>query len=447
MQLSVSQFVWIGERSFSLSDIGWGNILTAGICCTLLLSFMAGFYPAFYLSGFDTVKSLKGHLRHGKTGKSLRNSLVVFQFCISVGMILITLVVAKQLQFLKEKDLGFAKESLLVVQQADLLGNSKAYFKTQVQQLPGVAEVSLSSYTFPNFQRFEDTYQPKESTIKEITLVSLVADHDFITTLGLQLIAGRNFEKANAGDKHSVIISEMAARQIGWQNPVGKTLVYPGFPGEDNSFKVVGVVNNFHHLPMNYSMEPFLLFLPESGHPTDEAAYFLVRLQGNVQQSLAGLEKTWNKAVPGYPLQYTFVDEAFAANYRSYEDMQSLFFLFSGLAIAISCLGLLGLAVFATNTRLKEISIRKVLGAPVSGIIFLLNRELLLLIVIAFLIGAPVGFMLVHKWLQNFAYQTTITLTDILLPGLVVLLIALITVSYISFKAARANPIKSLRNE
>jgi putative ABC transport system permease protein len=275
-----------------------------------------------------------------------------------------------------------------------------------------------------------------------------VADAAFVNTLGLQLKAGRNFRKNHAADRYGVILSELAVQKLGWTDPVGKELYYPGFPAQNGqTFRVIGVVNNFHFLPLQFTMQPFAIFLPESGHPRDADAYWLVRVQGDVPRALAAVKNAWDQTAGGWPFHYTFVDEAFGASYRSYEAMQAVFVLFTVLAIAISCMGLLGLAVFATHKRTREIGIRKVMGAPVLHIVFLLNGQFLLLLAVAFGAGAPLGCVVVGKWLQNFAYRTSVGVLDVGLAAGIALLTALATVSYISLKAARTNPVDSLRSE
>ena len=423
-------------------------MLGAVVIFPVLLSLLAGLYPALYLSRAEAVHALKGGQPFGKSGAGFRNALVVFQFCISVGMILVTMVAMKQVRFLREQDPGFARERLVVIGDAAQLGKHAEYFGAQLQGLPGVAGASYSTSTFPNFQWFDDTYQPRQSPVKETVLTSFVADAAFVSTLGLQLEAGRNFRKNDAADRYGVILSQMAVQRLGWTDPIGKELHYPGFPSRGGqTFRVIGVVKDFHFLPLQFTMRPFAIFLPESGHPREADAYWLVRVQGDVPRTLAALKGAWDQMGTGWPFQYTFVDEAFGASYRSYEAMQAFFVLFTVLAIAISCMGLLGLSVFATQQRTKEIGIRKVMGAPVGHIVFLLNGRFLLLLAVAFVTGAPLGYVLIGKWLQNFAYHTTVGVLDVGLAALITLLMALGTVSYISLKAARANPVNALRSE
>jgi putative ABC transport system permease protein len=425
-----------------------GFILSALVTLPVLLSLLAGLYPALYLSRAEVVQALKGGQPFGKPGGGFRNVLVVFQFCIAVGMILVTMVALKQVRFLREGDPGFTRERLVAVGDAAQLGKNAAYFGAQLQELPGVVSASYSTSTFPNYQEFEANYQPRQSPVKEAVLTSFVADAAFVGTLGLQLKAGRGFRKNDAADRYGVILSELAVQKLGWTDPVGKELHYPGFPARGGqTFRVIGVVNNFHFLPLQFTMRPFAIFLPESGHPHEVDSYWLVRVQGNGPHALAAVKDVWDKTAGGWPFQYTFVDEAFGASYRSFEAMQAFFVLFTVLAIAISCMGLLGLAVFATHKRTKEIGIRKVMGASALHIVFLLNGHFLLLLSVAFVTGAPLGSLLVGKWLQNFAYRTSVGVSDVSLSAVIPLLTALVTVSYISLKAARMNPVHSLRSE
>jgi putative ABC transport system permease protein len=438
----------LGVQNFTPAPPDTPLILGAVVVFPVLLSLLAGLYPALYLSRARVVQALKGGQPFGRSGAGFRNILVVFQFCMAVGMILVTMVAMKQVRFMREGDMGFAHERLVVVGDAAQLGQNAEYFGAQLQGLPGVVSASYSTSTFPNYQFFEDTYQPRQSPVKEAVLTSFVADAAFVATLGLQLKAGRGFRKNDAADRYGVILSELAAQKLGWSDPVGKELHYPGFPARNGqTFRVIGVVNNFHSLPLQSALQPFAIFLPESGHPHEVDSYWLVRVQGDVPRALAAVKGVWDKTAGGWPFGYTFVDEAFGASYRSYEAMQAFFVLFTVLAIAISCMGLLGLAVFATHKRTKEIGIRKVMGAPVLHIVLLLNGQFLLLLAVAFGIGAPLGCLLIGKWLQNFTYRTSVGVLDVSLAALIALLTALATVSYISLKAARMNPVNSLRSE
>ncbi len=438
----------LGVQDFTPAPPDAGLLLGAVVFFPVLLSLLAGLYPALYLSRAGVVQALKGSQPFGRSGPGFRNLLVVFQFCMAIGMILVTMVALKQVRFLREGDPGFARERLVVVGDAEQLGPNAEYFGAQLQGLPGVVGASYSTSTFPNFQHFEDTYQPRQSPVKEAVLISFVADASFVNTLGLQLKAGRGFRKNHAADRHGVILSELAVQKLGWTDPVGKELHYPGFPARGGqTFRVIGVVNNFHFLPLQFSMRPFAIFLPESGHPTDVDSYWLVRVQGNVPRALAAIKGVWDQTAGGWPFGYTFVDEAFGASYRSFEAIQAFFVLFTVLAIAISCMGLLGLAVFATHKRTKEIGIRKVMGAPVGHIVFLLNGQFLLLLAVAFVTGAPLGSLVIGKWLQGFAYRTSVGVLDVGLSALIALCMALATVSYVSLKAARMNPVHSLRSE
>jgi putative ABC transport system permease protein len=271
----------LGVQNFIPAPPDAGFILSALVTLPVLLSLLAGLYPALYLSRAEVVQALKGGQPFGKPGGGFRNVLVVFQFCIAVGMILVTMVALKQVRFLREGDPGFTRERLVAVGDAAQLGQNAEYFGAQLQGLPGVVSASYSTSTFPNYHAFEDTYQPRQSPVKEAVLTSFVADAAFVNTLGLQLRAGRGFRKNDAADRYGVILSEMAVQKLGWTDPVGKELHYPGFPSQNGqTFRVIGVVKNFHSLPLQHTMQPFAIFLPESGHPRDLDSYWLVRVRG-----------------------------------------------------------------------------------------------------------------------------------------------------------------------
>lgn len=412
----------------------------------LVVGLAAGSYPALVLSSFQPVFALKTLVSTngaGGVGVFLRKGLVVFQFALSAFLIIAALVMFQQNNFLNNKDLGFDREQLVILSIRDEgMRNRLEAFKSALRESPGVVNVSVSG-NLPGGRDYGIPWAPEGVAEGQIPPVrSLVVDHDFIKTYGMGIAAGRDFSAAFATDTVAWLINEEAARVLGWDNPLGKSIAMPAV-GRGKA-PVVGVVKDFNFHSLHEPVGALLFFIP----PKEWMSYVSVRIRPeNVSESLAFMEKKWNDFDPNYPFVYEFLDVAFGQMYMQEKRTASLANAMSLLAIFIACLGLFGLAAHAAEQRKKEIGVRKVLGASTAGLVGLLSKDFLKLVVVALVIASPLAYFFMERWLQNFAYRIDIQWTVFALAGVTVVAVAFLTVSFQSVKAALANPVKSLRSE
>jgi len=411
---------------------------------TLLAGIAAGIYPAFFLSSFNTIKVLKGSTSaEGSQRKPLRSSLVVFQFFVSTALIIATIIVYQQLHYMQNKKLGYDKEQVLYLQDARLLGKNQFAFEQKMLQDSRVVSASISRYVPGGIMMDGTEIYPKDENGngKEIHGNIYHIDYDYLKTLGIKIILGRNFSRDFATDSASgVLINEEAVRELGWSrtNPIGKTIVTSG----QHELKVVGVVADFNYASVKEKVAPLMMRL------NGNFGGLILKIKtADVKGFLADLKKQWDAFNPDGPLAYTFLDENFAKLYANEIRTQQIFSAFALIAIIIASLGLFGLSAFVIEQRTKEIGIRKVLGASVQSVLLLVSKEFLLLVGIAFIISVPVTWWAMHVWLQDFAYRINISWWVFVVAGIVAILIALLTVSFQAVKAAIANPVKSLRTE
>ena len=423
----------------------WYSLLTL----TVITGLLAGSYPALYLTSFKPVLILKGkNLFSGsKRDLLIRNSLVVFQFTISTIMIVGTLVVLKQLRFFRNTDMGFNKENVLIISSADRLRESEESFRDAITQIPGITNASITT-SIPSGGAFGDSYkaQPDENVadVKDIGLNSFMVDESFIPTLDIKVVQGRNFSKAFL-DSASIILNEEAVRQIGWKDPIGKWVQYPG--GNDVRFKVIGVVKNFNIESLQAAITPFALFnLSSKTYESGHNVIAKIRSQ-DLPKVIKQVDSKWKSFASTEPFDYNFLDAAFDSQYRSEQRLGSIFSIFAALSIFIACLGLFGLSAFMAERRTKEIGVRKVLGASISNVVVLLSRDFLRLTLVAIVVAFPVSWYFMSKWLEDFAYRININWTIFFIAGLGTLMITLVTISFQAIGAAMANPVKSLRTE
>jgi putative ABC transport system permease protein len=451
-------FVIVLLKGFSViidEPISFNTAFTPGIWIalaglTVIVGLFAGSYPAFYLTGFNPVQVLKGKnlLAGSKKNLLIRNGLVVFQFIISTIMIVGTLVVLKQLRFFRNTDLGFNKENVLVISSTNRLGQSEESFRQAIRQMPGIVNAGITT-SIPSGSAFGDSYvpQPEESqgASNEINLNSFMVDESFVPTLNIRVLKGRNFSR-EFSDSASVILNEEAVKQIGWKDPIGKWLDYPG--GDNVRFKVIGVVKNFNIESLQAAILPFALFHTSSKTYDAGVSNIVAKVQTpDLPHVIDQVESKWKSFVSAEPFDYNFLDAEFDAQYRSEKRLGSIFSIFAGLSIFIACLGLFGLSAFMAERRTKEIGVRKVLGASVQNVVLLLSKDFLKLTIVAVFIAFPVAWYFMNKWLEDFAYRVNITWTIFLVAGLSTLLITVITISFQAINAAVANPVKSLRTE
>jgi putative ABC transport system permease protein len=426
-----------------------GNPWLVPILLSLLIlsGLAAGAYPAFYLSSFRPAQVLKGQ-QGGVKGKSfVRSLLVVFQFTMSIALIIGTLAINRQLNYMQNKKLGFNKDQVLVVNKTDDLGKQVHAFKQELLANPGIVAVSNSTNLMGE-QIFSNNVF-KVSGAKDAAqhiIWTLHADEGFIRTFGIEMAAGRFFEKDRQSDLQGVVFNETAVKTLGLTDPVGKEIIrLVGLAGNQAKITILGVMKDFHFQSLHEEIRPLAIrwFGPEGFGKTVSVRF---RPTG-MAALLKTIESTWKRLAKGQAFEYEFFDERFAAIYNAERNTARLLTAFSILAIAIACLGLLGLATFATQQRTKEIGIRKVLGASVLNLSRLLSNEFLKLVLLANLIAWPLAYLLLNRWLRSFAYRTSLGAELFLLSGLLALAVALLTVSFQSVRAARANPVNSLRNE
>ena len=420
------------------SDFGNIGIL---LLLSVGIGLVAGSYPALVLSSFKPIVVLKGRFTTGMKGVLLRKGLVVAQFTISIALIIGTIIVYSQMQFMRNQDLGFNKDQMMIL---TISGDpAREAFKQSLTSLPDVKSVSLSSSapSLGNNAAYSEV-ENKNGDLQVGTLALYDVDVDFIPQYKMKLIAGRNFSKNFPSDtSQSMIINEATVKMFGYSSAdqiIGKRFKQWGREG-----KIIGVVKNFHFNSLQESIEPLSMRM-------ENRSQDLVNINiasANMPKTIAVIESKWKEMIPGRPFSYQFLDEAFNKQYVNEDRFGKLFFNFSILAILISCLGLLGLSSYSTLQRTKEIGVRKILGASVSNITTLLSKEFVKLVLIALVIASPIAYWGMHTWLQSFAYRINIHWWVFMVAGLIALFIALFTVSFQAIKAAIANPVKSLRTE
>ncbi|WP_299758178.1 ABC transporter permease [uncultured Pontibacter sp.] len=446
VQVFIPSFNNLTEKNFSSGFFMQWEFLAVIVAIIVLVGVVAGSYPAFFLSAFKPAEVLKSEKQPKGGSATLRRALVVLQFSISLIMIIGTIVVFTQMHYLKNSDLGFDKQQVMVI---DVPGGDS----TLVQRLPIIKQKLLQN---PNVLQVSNSYSiPAESTNRTLMLMEqngkmvektidvIAVDYDFIPLMGIELAAGRNFSNDFKTDQKSgIIINEAAARWLGWSEPIGKKVE----TGEeavigDNSARIIGVVKNFHMSSLHTDVQPLAIRLfPKS------PGYLLARIAPEDQAStISFIEQQWRIFDQRHPMEYFFMDEFFNRQYHSEEKMLTVFGYFAGLTILIACLGLFGLASFTAEQRTKEIGIRKVLGSSTGNIVLLLSKDFALLVLIAILVATPVAWYGMSRWLQDFAYRIDLSWWIFAVAGLLALVIALATVSFQAIKAALLDPVKAIR--
>ncbi len=411
-----------------------------------ILGILSGLYPAFFMSRFIPVKVLKGSGDNSVKGGKIRNALIVFQFAVSVFLIIGTLVIRQQLNFIQNKNLGYSKEQVLVVQDIPALGESASFFQERVEQLSTVQNVTLSSFMPTPSNRANTSFFQEDAPNQEdaINMEAWRVDDNYISTLGMTLIAGRDFDRNISTDSTAVILNESAVEILGVtaQEALGMR-ISDDLQGENAVYnQIIGVVKNFHFESLRRDIGALSLSLGVS------ADFMAVKLKaGNFSQTVAEIETIWKDIAPGLPFTYRFMDDAFNSTYASEQNLGRVFTVFTLLSIIIACLGLFGLAAFNAEKRTKEIGVRKVLGANVKQITSTLTLDFLKLVGLGILVSVPIGALVMNRWLEDFSYHIQLGWDVFVIAALLAITIAVLTISYQSIKAATRNPVKSLRTE
>jgi putative ABC transport system permease protein len=436
-------FNLLAETELTYVSLLQPSSVIALIIIVLVIGLLGGSYPAIVLSKFNPTKVLKGNFKTSASGIFLRKGLIVLQFVISVGLIICTLIIRNQVSYIQTKKLGYNKNHVVVLPLDKFIQEKINTLKTEFLSNSNVRNITTCNQ-LPTF--VPGKYNVMQDK-REMIVTAIRTDKDFIKTLQLQLLNGSDFSDADqllsdsSGDEiiRPLIINEAAVKSLGWTNEeaVGKIIKFQG----RNSI-IKGVVNDFHFNSMHESISPFIIFL------SSYTRNILVRLSGEqIPQTLEFLKERWSAIAPHRPFEYSFLDAQFNKLYASETRTGKLFYGFALIAIGLACLGLFGLVAFTAQQRTKEIGIRKVLGASVTSIVFLLSKNFLKMVVIASLIAFPLAWWIMNKWLQNFAYRINISWWMFALAGFVAVVIALFTISFQSIKAAVTNPIKNLRTE
>lgn len=412
-----------------------------------LMSILSGSYPAIFLSRHSAVDAMKGRLRTGKQGKLLRNGLVTFQFFISMTLVVSTIVVFQQMRFLSQQDIGFNRANLMTLSRLEWVKDSEA-LRDELKNIPGVEQASWSSSVPPDLYDGDSFRREGSDNLMPVNFCK--SDEAFAKTLQLDIKLGRNFSEDVPGDKARVILNETAVRSFGWnveESVIGKKIEYPGI----GFFEIVGIVRDYHYWTIQSPIQPMAIFHKDGPMYSGQNHFIVMRVKPSDTEQLktliADVNKTWNKFVPDRPFQYSFVDDSFDLAFQSEEKFSHGLTVFAALAILIASFGLLGMIIYTLEQRLKEIGIRKVVGASVAGIWLLMVREYMYLILIAITLSVPVCIWLLNNWLEDFSYHTNVSPLAFAVAGGSILLMAILVTSYHVLKAANTNPVNVLKEE
>lgn len=443
LEIILPQFNQLANKSLSLELFSNIYSVPALLLFTLIIGILAGSYPAFYLSSFRPVHLLRA--KYGNRKSSLRSSLVVIQFAVSIALLIGTITIKDQLDFIQDKNLGFNKENLYAVKNAGILGNNLKPFENELSKNPNIISLSNSSKMFttgiPGNGYLYNTKQGADVISGQFIKV----DYNFLKTFQIPMVQGRFFSKEFPSDSTSVVINQAMLKECGTKDPLGKELSQIGLGKEAKSYKIIGVSKDFNYESLHKQIRPLVFLLQDNNKP---ANILTIRISSkNMKKTIGFIDEEWKNFSNGEGIYASFVSRDIAKLYDSEERVSIVATIFSGLAIFIACLGLFGLASFVAEQKTKEIGIRKVLGASVSEIVLMLSKQFTKWVVFANLIAWPTAYFAMRNWLQNFAYRININVWVFLAAGVTALIVALFTISFHAFKAAMANPINSLKYE
>ncbi|MBS1542894.1 MAG: ABC transporter permease [Bacteroidetes bacterium] len=447
VQLTIPFFNQLTERNLELSFPLSTILALAG--STLLIGMLAGVYPAFVLSGFNPILVMKGKFSASSKGAWLRSTLVIFQFAVSIILIVSTIVVQKQMNFMQKKSLGFDKEQMLVVERVFSLSPDRTHtLLEEVRKLPQVRAAACSNSLPGNEGDFFGNFFKPEGSSEILTTKTMVVADDLPETLGLELSAGKWFAEGTQ-DSLNIVLNESAVKTMGIANPVGMRLenVQRNQDGSRSVYyTIIGVVKDFNFLSLKDAITPLVIESNETFGRNVPATFLLARIQpGQYEAAISAISAKWKEIAPEQPFRYVFLDENFDANYKSEQQVSRLFAIFSGLAIFVACVGLFGLSAYTAQLRIKEIGIRKVLGASVQGVVGLLAKDFAKMVLIAFIAAIPVSWYLMKQWLGGFAYRIELSPWIFLAAGVLTVMVAAFTVSFQTIRAATTNPVNSLK--
>ncbi len=441
----------ISGKDFSINSLLNANTILLLVAFTCITGLLAGIYPAFVLSSFKPIEVLRGKFKAGKQGRNLRSGLVIFQFAISVILIICTLVVNRQMDYMTSERLGFNKEQTVILERTDLLGENTRAFKNELRNIKGVTDVSGASALPGQENYFGVSWSKFETRNEPMTGRGIIADEQYSNALGLELVEGRFFSKEFATDSLAVVLNEKAVAELELKDPIGKRVVTPepflnGQDGSSYTYVVIGVVKDFHYQSLHEPITP--LVFTSGARFNNVMGLTAVHIEGNsFDSALTQIETTWKRFIDDKPLNFQFLDQTIENQYQVERTSRKVFTFFSFITIFIACIGLLGLAAYTTRQRVHEIGVRKVLGASVGNIVSMLSKDFVKLVFVSTLIAVPIAWYAMNQWLQSFTYRINTSWDLFVIAAGIALCTAFLTISFQAIKAAMSNPVKSLRTE